>query len=73
MPLQPGHLKDVLDFFTKLELEVARAAPGMATLLPRGLTELLGFVRRLGSFTLRGLGAEYPHLSQLRAALVVGL
>ena len=32
---EPGNLKEVLDFFTKLQLEVAKAAPGMATLLPR--------------------------------------
>jgi len=50
-------------------LEVARAAPGMATLLPRGLTELLGFVRRLSAFTLDGVGDKSPHLSQLRTAL----
>ena len=48
---------------------MAKAAPGMASLLPRGMSELLGFIRRLSAFTLNGVGANSPHVSQLRSAL----
>lgn len=65
----PGHLKEILDFFARLELEVAKAAPAMGSLLPRGLAQLLGFIRRLAGFLSRSVGASSPHLAQLRAAL----